>query len=157
MRKRIVIGVLVLITIGVVMGVITFLSEPKRGSVEYHKGEYLKALTDLGNRWIGMAPRLVEDVYWRRRADRIEFHRRALVESGFLTKERFAVSNRPPQEIETALGQHLPYVSVRDKGLLVFVGFASVSNAVIVTAPPGEAMKKLGELIRIADEPESAK
>ena len=87
-------GVLVAVAIGVAAYV---LSQPRRATVEYHKKEYLEA-HEMGPvaEWITLhAPMAVHDLLWTPRKKRIDFHRNALLELGYLAQREFSVSNRP--------------------------------------------------------------
>jgi hypothetical protein len=100
-RKRIIIGLLAVVVIGV--GVF-FLSQPKKGSVEYHKREYLATLDKLfGRRWVDRVWSYLDKAGARRERlsseekDGLELrlvrHQRSLIDLGFLVERQFPVSN----------------------------------------------------------------
>jgi hypothetical protein len=112
MRKRAVIGLLAMLAIGMMVFVVL---QPKRGSVEWHNSEYLasaKRLTE--NRLIDR----VKSVFCRvtgkaRRGNpaaresqemaRMEEHRKALVQSGYLAEKQFALKYRAVDQIKIRL------------------------------------------------------
>jgi hypothetical protein len=98
-RKRIFIAVLVVAVVGVVAFVF---SGPKKGSVEWHKREYLKARDGRGfaNRtqqlWSkirGQSPDFQGIIA------RTRFHENALIQLGYLEAWKFIVSNQPPRDV----------------------------------------------------------
>ena len=82
MRKRIVI---VLAVVALVGGYV--LSQPRKGTLEYHKTEYLaernptKFESLVSAKWV---PDMVKVFVWKRRERRATFHQRALFEAGYL-------------------------------------------------------------------------
>jgi len=145
MRKRILIGFLVLAVAGTCGYV---LSQPKKGSVEWHKKQYKRAAGTPG-KWIGVAPGFVRETWLKRRADNLRFHREALVESGYLTRREFTVSNVSPAAY-SGVGQVVRWL-VRNGDDFLWAVWTD-TNVVTVTAPAA-AMKKAGELIQAADVP----
>ncbi len=96
MRKRIVIGLLAVVVIGVVAFVLT---RPKRGTVEWHKREYVAAKSQLYSEGalIRRLKRFVADHLGLPRAyDRMAEHEAALLRLGFLEERTVVVSNRAP-------------------------------------------------------------
>ncbi len=99
MRKRILIGVLAIFGVGILVFV---LSQPKEGTVEWHKGEYLRlsqqTLVDkakqffrqITGRVTGRKPtwRWTQDDY-----ERLQTHRAALLELGYLSQQQFDLTN----------------------------------------------------------------
>src|SRR5688500_6271167 len=92
-RKRIVIGLLGIVVIGAVA---FFVSQPKKGTVEWHKREYLKA-----NHWgivdegvFRYASQKRQNARFERKRERIESNRRALIELGYLEERSVIVYNR---------------------------------------------------------------
>jgi len=91
----------------VVVGVSTYLLlQPRKGSVEYHKSEYLRLWNSRSglDRWI-MQKSTRQIVGWRLRQNSKyrEFHVEALKELGYLETGVFVVSNRPGDLIEKVL------------------------------------------------------
>jgi hypothetical protein len=150
MRKRIVIACVAVVVIGVLA---VWLSQPKKGSVEYHKSAYLRAIPGPG-KWLGFAPRVVQQAWSARRTERLAFHWEALQENGYLRDSGFVVSNVAPSDVaQTVLdrvsglgSKHSHFVWVSDTD----------SNVVVITAPMA-VMKQLEEWVRAADVPESGK
>jgi hypothetical protein len=154
MRKRVVIGLLAVAAIVAIAMGARLLSQPKKGSVEWHKREYLRAHA-MPSTWRGVRyfvqPGFAQPEYWNQRARRIHFHRQALLESGYLTEREFVVSNRPAQDVAEAL---LGSVELRKDYPFVCPMWIE-TNVVAVIARPGE-MDKVGKWIREADVRESA-
>jgi hypothetical protein len=92
-RRWVFAGVVVTVVIGVAA---YMLSQPRRGTVEYHKKKYLEAHeTGPVGEWIILhAPVAVHDLYWKPREKRTDFHRNALLEAGYFAQREFIVSNR---------------------------------------------------------------
>ena len=107
MRKRIVIALLVVVVVGVVALV---LLQPKKGSVEWHKREYLSVrerivAKDVGGRLTGFfasrsgMPLLLEPTNDpEREADiaQLEMHEKALIAAGFMERQIFVLTNGMP-------------------------------------------------------------
>ena len=76
MRKRLVIGAFAAVVIGVAALV---LSQPRKGTVEYHKEEYLRAHEPgfVGER-IMRGPSPIRNAYWAWQDKREDFHRQQL-------------------------------------------------------------------------------
>jgi hypothetical protein len=100
MRKRIAIGLLGAVVIGMVA---FFLSQPTKGSVEWHKREYLDAwkrlneqtLTDKVKHFLNrIAGRKVTRQVWPREDhERVQSHRAALLTLGYLDQQAFDFTN----------------------------------------------------------------
>jgi hypothetical protein len=84
MRKSAKVSVSVCVAVLAVMAAAC--TGPPKGSVEWHKQEYLSARTREYN----------QEFHTKR-------HRRALIELGYLEQREFTVSNVPPAEIAKAL------------------------------------------------------
>lgn len=105
MRKRIVIALLAIVGIAVLAFVLT---QPKKGTVKYHKTKYLEAwdrmngmdwkgrMGDWLGRRIGISPPIFYATRNKRRllAQEVASHRDALVQLGYLTEKWVAFSNR---------------------------------------------------------------
>src|SRR6185503_5712613 len=97
MRKRVVIGVLAIIGAGVLLFA---LSQPKRGSVEWHKREYEAATQGslkfrLKNLWWQIRG---EDRRSRMISEERNEHQQALIHLGYLEQREFVISNRSIDE-----------------------------------------------------------
>jgi len=99
MRKRIVIG-LAVVLIGAVA---FFLSQPKKGSVEWHKRGYLDAckrlneetLADKAKQFLNRITgrKVVRQVWPRDAYERVQTHRAALLTLGYLGQQGFDLTN----------------------------------------------------------------
>jgi len=100
-RKRIIIGLVAVLVIGVAA---FFVSQPERGTVEWHKREYLATLNKLfGRRWVDGVWSHLDKAGVRRETlssedkDELELrlarHQRALIDLGFLVERQFPVNN----------------------------------------------------------------
>ena len=104
MRRRLIIGAIVAVVIGVA---VYFLSQPKQGTVEWHKREYFSTLERVyGQRlidrvrqatyrktgWAWVRPTQMLDHREQLRA-KIESHRAALVASGYIVEHKFPLTN----------------------------------------------------------------
>src|SRR5213594_3836470 len=103
MRKRIVIGVVAIIGVGVLVFVV---SQPRKGSLEYHKREYFDAQPgggwrDVLRQLLGREP-MSREVSKEDQA-RMKFHEKALIKLGYLEEWTFIVSNQPPTNVLNAL------------------------------------------------------
>jgi hypothetical protein len=151
-RKRVVIGLAVLAV--AVVGVYV-LSPPRRGTVEHHKEQFLDAhYSGQVAQWIvPRGPRALRVAYFRRKEEQINFHRRALVELGYLGERVFVISNQPSWEVENALRLSVDAVFT---AVAPHVNFAAVlesrTNSVRVVAPVNE-MQKWEDMIRGLDVP----
>jgi len=100
--KRLIIGAIVLMVIGVAA---YFLSEPKQGSVEWHKREFLRAqhwgIAEEGiyrfgsRRW--MSARIDE------KTSRMTYHQNALIKFGYLEERPVVLYNRSVFDVLTNL------------------------------------------------------
>jgi hypothetical protein len=147
MRKRLVIGAIAVVVIGVAA---YLLSQPKVGNLEYHKREYLKAnkvLLSPGSVSIRFAPGFVEDFFLDRHARSFTFHQEALIDAGFLTKVWFVVSNAHPVAIIRAM---------EENGLdSTFATLWVAYNRAVAGVVPVEAIERVSQAIREADVPET--
>jgi len=151
MRKRIAIAIVAVLVVSVGVYLVSVFSGPKRGTVEWHKREYLDARM-AGGKWIELAPGFVEQWYVGRQVERAEFHFHALVQRGYLTSREFSVSYATPVDVEAAV---IPRVSRFGSNSWFVDVSRSESNTVKVTAPHG-ILKEVEELVRKADVPKAA-
>jgi hypothetical protein len=151
MRRRLVIGAIAAVLIGVAA---YGLSQPRKGTVEYHLRE-LRQIDGVIDAWIRRyGSRAMDDMNRRRQITEWQFHSDALIKLGFLERRLFAVTNNPPDEIATSLwsacARH-PDVSWEFGGPEY-----DETGKVAVLAPPAE-MSRWEKLIREADVAASGK
>ena len=163
MRKRIVIGLLAVVVIGVVA---FFVSQPKKGSVEWHKREYRDVMNQLSGRSVGqrfwrLRRQLTgESVYTDLPADissRWEFHKQFLLDAGYLEQRAFRLTNAAtfdPGVMYSAGQKMIPNERMR---LSLFVPSIQRGTNVVNILGPREDMPIWEEVIRQADVPESGK
>ncbi len=144
MRKGILIGLIAVMAIGVLAFLV---SQPKRGTVEWHKREY-KAAFEPGILDIEFLadriPGAMQTAYWLRREKRIEIHRQALIEAGYFGEKVFIVTNRPPRKVAFAVWRtiHFEFLKTNDlAGIPIIRGIGS--NSVRIVAQP-KAYGKIG-------------
>jgi hypothetical protein len=107
MRKRIAIGAIAVIVIGVTG---YLLSQPRKGTVEWHSREYRRACAGYGRYRLQHAMNavrrrlgLVSHFQWRIADLRKEKeHQTALINLGFLKESTFVVSNHPSDTVSFA-------------------------------------------------------
>ena len=156
MRKRIIIGLLAVVVIGVVVFLI---SGPKRGTLEWHKREYLAELDRLYGReslvkrfarviheWTGMGQRIGQTERG------VVAQENALIKLGYLERREVILTNLPIGNAFQAIGRE---AATGIPGLCRITA-GEKTNVVVVTALR-EDMPKWEELIRKLDVPESRK
>ena len=92
-RKRLVIGAIAVVVIGVAAWVFW---EPGKGTLEWHKREYLEELARARSRsWVERipVPGIVRQWYWDRRSERRKFHQEELIRLDFLEAKQIDVKN----------------------------------------------------------------
>jgi len=155
-RKRIVIGLLAVVVIGVV---VFLLSQPNRGSVEWHKREYLAARDRAtGSTWRDRVKRVYHNIRktapppesWglqqQKNAEKMSSNFTALLRIGYLTKRRFVLNNQLGSEVENAIRKAF------DCGRNAFVRIESTTNVVLIAAPTA-IMPQLEEFVQKTDVP----
>jgi hypothetical protein len=105
MRKRIAIGLLAAVVIGVGLYV---LWPPRKETVEYHRKQYTKLV--MGNRWTERLRQSWAKLRGRRVVVRtpseqeykqLKLHEAALIKLGYFEERRFLVFNRPSDKVTT--------------------------------------------------------
>ena len=101
MKKHFVIGAIAALVIGVVTAYLV--SEPKKGTVEYHEKQYRKIYNEgragpIGQLILRFGPDRLKVAYLQNRNKRLEFHRDALLQGGYLAKRTFTLAFRPTWE-----------------------------------------------------------
>jgi hypothetical protein len=150
-RRRIVIGGVAIIA---VIGVLAF-SEPRKGSTEWHKREYLRA---RAGRWTDDAVNFVRralgmgihssELDERKR----DIHRDALLKLGFLEERTFVVSNREADIVAREATRAHP--GIWEKQLWT-VYLIDTNELMVVDVR--EEMPQWEELIHKADVPENGR
>jgi hypothetical protein len=163
-RKRMVIGSLATVMIGVV---VLMISQPKEGTVERHKREYLAAIDriiakDVGNRFTGFAarrtgmPLLLDTTGAELQPDiaALETHKKVLCDSGVLAERTFLLTNLPPAQMALmAAGGARRIVDPKRMRFVVFKADPNwATNQLTVVCARGDIVK-FEELIRKADVP----
>jgi len=148
-RKRIVIGLLIVSAIGTA---VFFLSQAKRGSVEWHKREYLKA-RDWGRveQWIEInAPYHLSKAHAERKAKRTEIHLKALFELGYFEERVFVLSNSLTKERGNAFWT-LHHVFTND--VLDVSGIKDMGTNTVTVVGLREELPRWQEAVRKMDVP----
>ena len=149
MRKRLVIGLLILSVIGTA---VIFFSQPKKGSVEWHKREYLRA-RDWGRveQWIEInAPYNLRKAQADRKAKRTEIHLKALFELGYFEERVFVLSNSLTKERGNAFWT-LHHVFTND--VLDVSGIKDMGTNTVTVVGLREEMPQWQEAVRKMDVP----
>jgi hypothetical protein len=110
MRKRLVIGAVAALLFGVGAHII---SQPKQGTVEWHKDQYLRAQKKLERRTIldclerfYVRVRKPQNYTWRTvSGDELQRHQAALTKLGFLEKKRVEVKNHLAGHLHSILAE----------------------------------------------------
>jgi len=157
-RKRLVTGLLAMAAIG---GVAFFVTRPTEGSLQYHlhnyialqrqieQGTFMERTRNVVNRTVG------RNAYVGLSVDhfaRLEEHRNALIDLGYLERREFVLSNRSPNHV---IGQHnkLIIADPRWKGRREFLDVSARGTNIVVIVARREDMPLSAEAIRQADVP----
>ena len=146
MRKRLVIAAIAVVVSGIAAYV---LSQPRKGTLEYHQKGFLRANNSwLLAKWLakpGMSR--LNRAYWQYKAERAEFHRQGLIELGFLQTRTFVLSNSQPYEVirqlHTDSGAPLLY-----NPDLAYCEFAEASSNCVQAVGTASVMNRCAEVIR---------
>ena len=150
MRKWIAVGLVALVAIGAGA---YLLSQPRHGTVEYHKKQFVKLLYygRLDN-WVEKnGPARFQKFWMDRRYKRLFFHRDALVKLGYVKTRTFIISNSTPTQVARAI-MSPSYATTnisRD-----FAGIQNVGPDSVTILGPRDEMHAWEKLIREADVPE---
>jgi hypothetical protein len=144
MRKWVVVGLAVLAIVGVSRYLV---SQPRKGTVDYHKKEYLYRVRVLETMPGKRYPAFVENFLLKRHTKQGVFHYRELLRAGYFEDRVFTLSNRSPYTA-VRIGQ---YLTNTDERLLAVISVSS--NAVKIRAPR-EAAAEVEVAVRIFDTPE---
>lgn len=160
MKKRIVIGVLVIVAMGVAA---YMLSQPKEGTVEYHQEQFGKIYNDgkatrIGQTILRYGPDRLKLAYMRNRSKRLDFHRRALVKHGYLVENAFILSFRPAREVANRLqpALHDMFAYGHDGPRFSFgaVNAPSTNKLVVIDTP--KRMERWSNVVANIDVPRGA-
>ena len=100
-------------------------------------------------KWIdSRGPKVLQEVYWRPKHRRIDFHLNALLEAGYVERRVFVVSNRPAR----AIG-----IKIIDEDFAGVPCFTLVGTNRIEVLARGSEMGRWEGVIRKADVPEGGK
>jgi hypothetical protein len=159
MRKWIVIGLLALAVIGVVAFVLT---RPKEGTLRYHLSEYLTLQRQISQGTPMERTRNIVNRMFGRRGyvglsvdhfARVEEHRKALIDLGYLEQREFVLSNRPANQV---ISEHNTLIAADRRWQGYRREFLQVTlrgTNVIVIVARREDMPVSAEAIRKADVP----
>ena len=157
MRKRLVIAAISLVLL-VVLGAVTYrLSQPKPGTVQWHKNEFRRAaqrLTPgpgpyrLGRTYQNLTGRTAPWLgTWQEDMAKVHSNRTALIHLGYLEERRLALVNADPKKIqrtvESAFGGQV-------EAFRTFVSFSHTITGLVVTAPR-DMMPRVEEIVRNTD------
>jgi len=146
-RKRIVIGLLILSAIGTA---VFFVLQPKKGSVEWHKRKYLEAYDTgvLAALVVDRGMNAVDRMHWKFKRKRIEFHRQALIDAGFFEQKQFVFSNRPPREAIRQVLSNSVAAFTNTTDLLEFPVIREITTNSITVVAQGRVMREFKEPVR---------
>lgn len=161
MRKRIVIGLLALV---VIAGLAFFVSQPKKGSVEWHKREYLAAWDRIEEKtWSDRVRRVYQRVMnvpegtsrsasdkFHLAAESADQHLAALVRLGYLKTIRVDVTNR---EISHVSGVAVYNGRTAAEVAREFIDIAAAGPRAIAITAPAKRLPEIEAAIRKADVP----
>ena len=167
MRKRIIIGLLAVVVIGVV---VFFLSQPKKGTVEWHKREYLGAWKILREEtWAAR----IKAIYYRvtkavrptpiwgdqeeQAEGKLRSNQTALIRLGYFAQHRVALSNRSSMQLlndfmKTPPGQR----QLVQRGQWRWIDAQEGTNTLLLTGPR-ELIREFDAYVNKGDDPEGGK
>lgn len=161
MRKRVIIGLLAVVVIGVVA---FFVSQPKRGTVEWHKDRYraLQRAIQHGT-WPERAKNVLNRIVFGKVHGRLgvstawfeqlERHRRSLIELGYLEEREFVLSNRSIDHVIHESSRVIRADARWESVNWEFIHNSARGSNVLVTIAARQDMPIFVEAIRRADVP----
>jgi len=157
MRWRITIAVMAVLTIA---GALYFGTQPKKGTVEWHKKEYLRARKELETgvpAWVLKkgVPGIMRKFYERRFTRQLDFHRTALIDSGYLKQSVFVVSNSSPLSVWRTAAHDLLVVVPKEVWNFSWIQQTNMNTNTLMVVVPRDWFEKIGDAIRKADVPEA--
>lgn len=147
MRKRLFIGAIAAVVIGVAAYV---LSQQKEGTAEYHEKQYrkIRQVSAVDRLVFTRGPQWLRQAWINRRQRRLFYHHDALLRLGYFEQRVFSISNQPPLKIVRAVYSQAGF-TVEDFSRVT----GTHTNSITVLASSDE-MAKWEELIPKADVPE---
>jgi hypothetical protein len=158
-RKRVAIAVLLIAVIAIVTFVLT---RPKEGSVEYHLRQYMTVQRQISQGTLTERSRNVVNRIFRRPGyvglsvdhfARLEEHRKALIDLGYLEQREFVLSHRPANYV---MREHNILIAAdprwKDHGREFLQVSAQGTNVIVIVARR-EDMPVSVEAVRKADLP----
>jgi hypothetical protein len=142
MRKRLIIGVIAVSVIGVAAYI---LSQPKEGTLEWHKREYENHMRRLDGKRT-LLDRIRSAFGLSRRPDRHLEHRRALIDLGYLEEREIILTNNPK-----GFSQALIQWATNEFPQNCFWLFGVRTNNVMFLQAERHNMKKWEEAVRRID------
>jgi hypothetical protein len=94
--KRLVIAAVVMAVITVAAYVV---SQPRKGTVEYHQKAYFEGHGPIRQWLVAHGPERISEAIVMRGRRRLQHHRQALIRLGYLAEPTFTVSNAPPETV----------------------------------------------------------
>ena len=152
MRKRLLIGAIAAVVIGVAA---YFLSQPRKGTVEYHKRKYAEAWEAEVPAWVLKkgVPGVVKEFYQRRRTHQLDFHRNALIDSGYLKQSVFVISNSAALSVWRTAAHDLLVVVPKEVWNFSWIQQTNMNTNTLMVCVPRDWFEKIGDAIRKADVP----
>lgn len=157
MRKRLVIGAIAVVVIGVGAYVFT---QPRKGTVEWHKEKYMKCFNRMwGNtlwartkraatRVVGLPPPTTPDP---RAETQARSHLTALVALGYLTERRYVITNQTLQDVLARTYRDRRFLGKKYTPLHLTERVQGADQLAIIALP--EVALHYDDLIREADGP----
>ena len=135
-----------------------FIGKPRRGTIDYHKKQYVKA-QDAGRleRWVmSHTPDSVGRALIAARMKRQEFHRDALVELGYLEERRCFVTNRAAGYVASRIIEvgYSSFIAGTNADVADFVAVSEVKTNSFALVAPRTQMRMWEKWIRQHDVPE---
>jgi hypothetical protein len=161
-RRWTVIGIIVAVAIAAVMVGAHLRSQPKKGSLEWHKREYQSVRTRLNeNRLLDRLRQLYAWITGRKSALSSEerralqreedSHEKALLEMGFLAKRRILADGTNSMEVLLRMSSEegiADFANWRSGGALIFHPQNGVDSFFVDLTAPEENLRKWEQLIR---------
>jgi len=134
-----------------------FLSEPRKGTVEYHKRKYTEVREAVEPAWVLKkgVPGVVREFYQRRRTHQLDFHRTALIDSGYLKQSLFVVSNSSPSSVWRTAALDLLVVVPKEVWEFSWIQQTNMNTNTLMVCVPRDWFEKIGDAIRKADVPDA--